>query len=120
MTTSLSEAEVEETQEEPKKRGRPPKEKKAEVICDHKDHLKKYGFDFKWLDKLTDEYGFEKYEYLHKFRAFRCYKDGMHVDWIDINTLSLLNGGRRLEPILLRHQPVPPRRAIIEYPWRNL
>ncbi len=97
----MSEAEVEEVQEEPKKRGRPPKEKKAEVICDHKDHL-------------------EKYEYLHKFRAFRCYKDGMHVDWIDINTLSLLNGGRRLEPILLRHQPVPPRRAIIEYPWRNL
>jgi hypothetical protein len=32
--------------------------------------------------------------------------------------LSLLNGKRRLEDIRLRHQPISPKRAVINYPWR--
>lgn len=101
---------------EPKKRG--PKKKTHDLICDEKVYLEATGFKFEWLDKLFAEYGFTLFQYVHKFRAFRCYRDKVHVDWIDINDLSLLNGGRRLEEIRLKHQPVSPKRAVIKYPWR--
>jgi hypothetical protein len=103
--------------EETKKRARKAKPK-YEVVCDRKDHLKDVGFDFDWLNSLASEYDFNKFEYLHKFRAFRCYKAGQHVDWININDVALLNGKRRLEEIKLKHQPVSPKRAVINYPWR--
>jgi hypothetical protein len=41
-----------------------------------------------------------------------------HLDWIDVNDLSLLNGGRRLDEIRLKHQAVSPKRAVIQYAWR--
>ena len=103
--------------EEPKKRTRKAKPK-YEVVCEQTDHLEKIGCELDWLKSLHDRYGFEKFEYIHKFRAFRCYKDGRHVDWIDVNDLALINGKRRLEVILLKHQPISPKRAIINYPWR--
>ena len=103
--------------EEPKKRPRKAKPK-YEVVCDHTDHLDSIGCELSWLDKLNERYGFEKFEYIHKFRAFRCYKDGQHVDWIDVNNLALINGKRRIEEILMNHQPLSPTRAIIQYPWR--
>lgn len=103
--------------EEPKKRTRKAKPK-YEVICEQTDHLEKIGCELDWLKPLHERYGFEKFEYIHKFRAFRCYKDGLHVDWIDVNDLALINGKRRLEVILLKHQPISPKRAVINYPWR--
>ena len=90
----------------------------VEVVCDEKAYLTQKKFQFEWLDSLAEQYGFDKFEYLHKFRAFRCYKKDRHLDWVDINDLSLINGGRRLEEIRLKHQAVSPRRAVIQYPWR--
>ena len=105
--------------EEVKKKGRPKKEDPpVEVVCDEREYLQEKGFKFEWLDLLASQYGFDKFEYLHKFRAFRCYRQDKHLDWIDINDLSLLNGGRRLDEILLKHQAVSPKRAVIQYAWR--
>lgn len=103
--------------EEPKKRTRKAKPK-YEVICEHTDHLDSIGCQLSWLDKLNEKYGFERFEYIHKFRAFRCYLDGHHVDWVDVNDLALINGHRRMENILLRHVQVDVKRAVIKYPWR--
>lgn len=105
--------------EEVKKKGRPKKEDPpVEVVCDEREYLQEKGFKFEWLDLLASQYGFDKFEYLHKFKAFRCYRQDKHLDWIDINDLSLLNGGRRLDEILLKHQAVSPKRAVIQYAWR--
>jgi len=105
--------------EEVKKKGRPKKEDPSvEVVCDERQYLLSRDFKFEWLDLLAAQYGFDKFEYLHKFKAFRCYREGKHLDWIDINDLSLLNGGRRLDEILLKHQAVSPKRAVIQYAWR--
>ena len=105
--------------EEVKKKGRPKKETPSvEVVCDERQYLLSRDFKFEWLDLLAAQYGFDKFEYLHKFKAFRCYRQGKHLDWIDINDLSLLNGGRRLDEILLKHQAVSPKRAVIQYAWR--
>lgn len=81
------------------------------------------GFNVDWLEKLSVQYGFERYEYIEKFKAFRCYKHGEHVDWVDVNDLALLNTGKRLCTIMLRHQPVRPHpnhpnRACIDFFWR--
>ena len=89
-----------------------------EVVCDERGFLEAKGFDFSWLDMLHADYGFDTFQYIHKFRAFRCYKEGKHLDWIDINDLALLNGKRRIAEILLKHQQVSPKRAVIQYPWR--
>jgi|TARA_R110000796_G_scaffold3837_2_gene14753 hypothetical protein len=90
----------------------------VEIVCDEKAYLTEKKFNFGWLQSLAERYGFDKFEYLHKFRAFRCYRQNKHLDWIDINNLSLINGGRRLEEIRLKHQVVSPTRAVIQYPWR--
>tara|TARA_R110000822_G_scaffold19230_2_gene62886 strand:+ start:228 stop:542 length:315 start_codon:yes stop_codon:yes gene_type:complete len=103
------------SEEKPKGRAVKPK---YEVVCDNKDYLTALNFDFKWLESLSKEYDFSQFQYIHKFRAFRCYKNNQHVDWIDINDLALLNGKRRLDEIRLKHQTVSPKRAVIEYPWR--
>lgn len=90
----------------------------VEVVCDEKAYLTEKKFKFEWLDSLAEQYAFDKFEYLHKFRAFRCYRENKHLDWIDVNDLSLLNGGRRLDEIRLKHQAVSPKRAVIQYAWR--
>jgi len=104
----------EEEVKKPRRKAKP----KYEVVCDEPDHLKSIGFDMAWLGNLAEQYQFDQFQYLHKFRAFRCYKAGQHVDWIDVNDIALLNGKRRLEEIRLRHQPLSPKRAVIQYPWR--
>lgn len=113
----MSEVEEVEEMEEVKPKKRATKSK-IEVVCAEPDYLKKIKFDMGWLQKVGTQYGIDKFEYIHKFRAFRCYKSGQHVDWIDVNDLALLNGERRLVQILLKHQPVSPKRAVINYPWR--
>ena len=104
----------EEEVKKPKRKVKP----KYEVVCEETDHLKAIGFDMAWLGNRAYQYQFDQFQYLHKFRAFRCYKAGQHVDWIDVNDIALLKGKRRLEDIRLRHQPLSPKRAIIQYPWR--
>jgi|TARA_R110002124_G_scaffold286087_1_gene465882 hypothetical protein len=111
--------EVVEPKVEAKKKGRPKKEASSvEVICGEREYLSSKGFKFEWLDLLATQYGFNKLEYLHKFKAFRCYRKEKHVDWIDINNVSLLNGGRSIDQILLKHQAVSPKQAVIQYAWR--
>ena len=129
---SLSELSIEEHAIEspaPKKRGRPKKiiaqdgvkdiPENLEIICDQRGYLHDKGFDFKWLNSLAKQYGFDKFEYLHKFRSWRCYKEDRHLDWISVNDLSLINGGKRLVEILLKHQEVSPDKAVIQYHWRR-
>lgn len=93
---------------------------KAEVIVSSSGaaFLRKIDFDFEWFASLANQYNLDKFEFVEKFRAFRCYRDGQHVDWIDVNDMALLNGRKRLCEILLRHQPVTPKRRIINLPWR--
>ena len=113
----MSEVEEVEEMEEVKPKKQATKSK-IEVVCTESDYLKEIKFDMDWLQKIGTQYGINKFEYIHKFRAFRCYKSDQHVDWIDVNDLALLNGERRLVQILLKHQPVSPKRAVIDYPWR--
>ena len=66
---------------------------------------------------IKENYNFESFDYVQKFCAFRCNKDGKHVEWIDINTLALLNGKRKFFEIKMKHQPLGKRRKIINLPW---
>ena len=99
---------------EKRKRAAKPK---YEVICEYREWLESQGFKFEWLDKLNADYGFDKFEYIPKFKAFRCYKEEQHLDWADVNDIAMLNGHRRLIEILLKHQRVSPKRAVIQYIW---
>ena len=62
----------------PRRKAKP----KYEVVCDEPDHLKSIGFDMAWLGNLADQYAFDKFEYLHKFRAFRCYKGSIPPEMV--------------------------------------
>ena len=79
--------------------------------------LKTVGLDSEWLASLANQYNFSKFEYVHKFRAFRCYQDIKHVEWIGINDLAMLNGKEHLCQILQKHQEVDASRSIIHLPW---
>lgn len=94
------------------------KVKNVIIVKDDAGYLEKIGVDQEWLGNLALQYNFDRFEYVHKFRAFRCYKADQHVEWVDVNELSLLNGGRRLIDIMLKHQPVSKSREIIDRPWR--
>lgn len=85
-----------------------------------KKYLDQIGFKMKWLDDLTEEYKFDSYDYVSKFCAFRCNKDGKSVEWIDVNSLALLNGQRKLCEIKLKHQPLGKTRKIIDLPWEKI
>jgi len=82
-----------------------------------KKFLKESGFKMSWLEDLAKEYQFDSFDYVQKFCAFRCNKDGKHVEWIDINTLALLNGKRKFFEIKMKHQPLSKKRKIINLPW---
>ena len=73
---------------EKRKRAAKPK---YEVICEYREWLESQGFKFEWLDKLNADYGFDKFEYIPKFKAFRCYKEEQHLDWADVNDVAMLN-----------------------------
>lgn len=85
--------------------------------------LNEIGFNMDWLAKLGVQFNLDQFDYIDKFKAFRCYREGTQLDWIDVNDLSLLNGGRKLCQIFLKHQPVTrrddyPDRGCIDLPWR--
>ena len=101
-----------------------PRAKKIKVQIEKGDQakLEKIGLKMDWLQTLGKQYGFVYFEYLAKFKAFRCYqndKEGnqQHRAWIDVNELSMINGGRRLTDINLKYQRPPKSRQIIELPW---
>ena len=85
-----------------------------------KKYLDKIGFKMEWLDDLAKQYKFDSYDYVGKFCAFRCNKDGKSVEWIDVNSLALLNGQRKLCEIKLKHQPLGKLRKIIDLPWEKI
>tara|TARA_R110002020_G_scaffold48594_3_gene138389 strand:- start:1198 stop:1521 length:324 start_codon:yes stop_codon:yes gene_type:complete len=85
-----------------------------------KKYLDKIGFKMEWLDDLAKQYKFDSYDYVGKFCAFRCNKDGKSVEWIDVNSLALLNGQRKLCEIKLKHQPLGKTRKIIDLPWEKI
>lgn len=93
----------------------PPRKTQIPMRVNNSDHiyLEKIGFKEHWLAKYIEEDGIEEFEYIHKFRAFRCYLNGQHVDWIDVNRVALDNGARELCEILLAHQPLPENRKVI-------
>lgn len=103
----------------------PYKKPKIEVLITKEDQkfFESIGFKTEWLASLANQYGFERLEYAVKFKAFRCFKNGPQVDWIDINELSMLNGGRQLFKIIMKHQPVSKKkgtdRGCITLPWRD-
>ena len=97
----------------------------ADFVVANLDHLGKQqleniGFNFEWLRAIRKEYRFDGFEYVKKFRAFRCIQEGQHVEWIDVNTLALLNGKQALCVILNKHQPLSKARKIIQLPWDKL
>ncbi|MCP3675271.1 MAG: hypothetical protein GY829_12470 [Gammaproteobacteria bacterium] len=81
--------------------------------------FKTIGLKSEWLSSLANQYNFSRFQYIPKFKAFRCYIDGNHVDWIDVNDLSMLNGGQKLTEIKLKHQALPAERQVIKMPWRD-
>jgi len=87
---------------------------------DSKKYLEKIGFKMEWLHDLAKEYKFDGFDYVSKFCAFRCNRDGKSVEWIDVNTLALLNGQRKLCEIKLKHQPLGKSRKIIDLPWEKI
>lgn len=115
-----NEKEVEITEiKQPEAEDYSPSHKVEVVVSSEGAHfLKAVGFDFDWFAPLANQYNLDKFEYIHKFRAFRCYRDGSHIDWIDVNEMALLNGKRRLCEILLKHQRVSSKRSVINLPWR--
>lgn len=97
----------------------------ADFVVANLDHLGKQqleniGFNFEWLRAIRKEYKFDSFEYVKKFRAFRCIQEDRHVEWIDVNTLALLNGKQALCVILNKHQPLSKARKIIQLPWDKL
>jgi len=55
------------------------------VVDDNgKEYLDTVEFDYEQLESRASELGFEKLEYINKHRAFKCYKQGQPVDWLDI------------------------------------
>ena len=84
------------------------------------DTLEGLGFDFEWLRDLAYEYEFDRFDYIEKFCAFRCIKNDRHIEWIDVNSLALLNGKQMLCKILNKHQPLGKSRKIIQLPWETL
>lgn len=93
----------------------PPRKTQIPLDANNSDliYLESIGFKEHWLARYMEDYNIESFEYIHKFRAFRCYLNKRHVDWIDINRVSLDSGERELCEILLPHQPLPQHRKVI-------
>ncbi len=83
-----------------------------------KKYLESIGFDFDWFASVATQYRIDKFEYLHKFRAFRAYRGGKHVDWITINDFGLCNGKRNMVEILLKHSEPSKDRRVFDFNWR--
>lgn len=78
------------------------------------------GFKVEWLASIANRYNFNRFQYIAKFKAFRCYRDGNHLDWISVNDLGMLNGKGELTQILLKHQNHSKKdKMIIKLAWRK-
>lgn len=67
-------------------------EKELQIIVNKVDlqFFKAIGLKPDWLVGLASKYGFTKFQYMAKFKAFRCFIGEKNLDWIDIND----NGGQ--------------------------
>lgn len=83
-----------------------------------KKYLDSINFDMEWFAPIATQYRIDKFEYMHKFRAFRAYREGMHVDWITVNDFGLCNGKRNMCQILLKHSEPAPSRRVFDFHWR--
>ena len=83
-----------------------------------KKYLESINFDFDWFLPIATQYRIDKFEYLHKFRAFRAYRGSKHVDWITINDFGLCNGKRNMVEILLKHSEPSQERRVFDFHWR--
>jgi len=99
---------------------KPVKDILVQIEAESKKHLEAIGFEFEWLQTLGKLYKFDSFIYIKKFCAFRCTQEEQHVEWIDVNTLALLNGKQALCVILNKHQPLSKARKIIQLPWDKL
>lgn len=121
LLKKIEEAEgpIEAKSQKPKK---PPKETEEAlnitVSEESKAYLDSIQFDFNWLGSVANQYDLDGFDYMHKFRAFRCYRGGKQVDWVSVNDLANLNGKQNLCEIHNRHQPLNKDRAVIKFPWR--
>lgn len=80
--------------------------------------FKSIGFDVEWLASIANRYNFDRFQYMTKFKAFRCYRGNNHLDWVSVNDLAMLNGKQELTEILLKHQPHTNKdKIIIKLPW---
>ena len=93
---------------------KPQKKIDIPLACNNSDHeyFEQIGFKPAWLARYMEK-GITSFQYIHKFRAFRCYIDEQHVDWVDINRVALDAGKRELCEILLRYQPIPKDRQVL-------
>jgi len=98
---------------------RKPKKGVQIVITEaDKKFFDQIGFDIKWLYPIANQYDFDRFQYMKKFKAFRCYRGNSHIDWISVNDLGLLNVKKDLTEILLKHQPLNKKKQIIKLAWR--
>ena len=76
------------------------------------------GLELEWLASIANRYNFNRFQYMDKFKAFRCYRGNNHLDWVSVNDLAMLNGKQELTTILLKHQPHSKKeKIIIKLPW---
>ena len=98
-----------------------PKAPKVSINITKADEafFKSIGLQVEWLASLANRYDFSRFEYIHKFRAFRCYREDDHVEWIDVNELALSNNKQEITQILQKYQPLQKDKQIIKMLWRR-
>ncbi len=82
-----------------------------------KEYFDRAGLKVEWLSSLANQYNFTRFQYIHKFRAFRCYRGDKHLDWVDLNDLGLLYAKKQLTDIKMKYQPLQKNKKIINLPW---
>ena len=112
-----SEVTVERVSFKPKEPIKPKLEVKIDSIS--YNQIKNLGIKDEWIASIANQYGFEKLEYMTKFKSFRCYLGGRCADWVSLNDLSIANGGKNVIEIMTPSRPVNKKKAIIKFPWRN-
>ena len=91
---------------------------KIDITEADKKFFDSIGLELEWLASIANRYNFNRFQYMAKFKAFRCYRDNNHLDWVSVNDLAMLNGKQELTTILLKHQPHSKKeKIIIKLPW---
>lgn len=98
-----------------------PKEIPIDILLGEKDKefLAKLEFKYEWLASLANQYNFDRFHYVHKFRAFRCYRGNKLVDWMDLNDFGLLHRKKELTKIMQKFQPLQKNKQVIKLAWRR-